>query len=258
MNSIQTTVNTWDTELYNQGHSYVYNFGESLVKQLAPKKEESIVDLGSGTGELTYKIKKQGSHVIGLDSSKDMVAKAKAQFPDVEFRVDDAVSFTLGQPVDAIFSNAVLHWVTNQEAVAKNMFGNLKKGGRLVVEFGGKGNVQTITSGLRSVFLKHGLKDRAMVEPWYFPSVSQYTGLLEKTGFEVRYAALYDRPTKLSNGGLGMQNWLAMFCEPFFYGLLESTKTAILEEVQHNIGKKLFKNGHWYADYRRIRIVAIK
>jgi ubiquinone/menaquinone biosynthesis C-methylase UbiE len=46
----------WDTELYNENYSYVYNYGKSLVELLNPKKNERILDLGCGSGKLTFKI----------------------------------------------------------------------------------------------------------------------------------------------------------------------------------------------------------
>ena len=45
-------------------------------------------------------------------SSPIMIERAESNYPGVDFRVADAADFELAEPVDAVFSNAVLHWVT--------------------------------------------------------------------------------------------------------------------------------------------------
>ncbi|MFN9968487.1 MAG: SAM-dependent methyltransferase, partial [Phycisphaerae bacterium] len=71
----------------------------------------------------------------------------------------------------------------------------LRPGGRLVVEFGGRGNVHQICSALeRAVYLD---TSDSVPAKNYFPSISEYTTLLEKHDIEVTLAMLFDRDTKL-------------------------------------------------------------
>jgi hypothetical protein len=74
----------------------------------------------------------------------------------------------------------------------------LKPGGRLVVEFGGKGCNDRVLNGFISSM--EGMKHPSLEEYLYFPSIGQYTPHLEKCGFEVSYAVLFDRATKLDGG----------------------------------------------------------
>lgn len=249
---------SWNVDLYNEKHSFVHQYGSQLVDLLNPKPGENILDLGCGSGQLTKKISEFSSHVIGIDSSEEMIKASQKLFPDLEFHHMGAESFDFEQSFDAIFSNAVLHWVKNQKAATINMFHHLKQGGRLVVEFGGYGNVATIIKALQSSLIRHGFQVNASLERWYFPTISNYTSLLEDVGFEVVYAQLYDRPTLLESKDNGIIDWIQMFGSHFFEGIPQENKITILTEVQNKVKSKCLKDGQWYADYRRIRAVAIK
>ncbi len=255
---MKTKSNNWKVNLYNKKHAFVYQFGEELIELLDPKPDELILDLGCGSGQLTNEISKNGAHVVGIDSSKEMISDAKSNYPELDFQVKDASHFHFNKPFDAIFSNAVLHWVLDAENAILNMNKNLRSEGRLVLEFGGKGNVATIVNSLRKSLEKRGYLKNAKLKNWYFPSISEYTFLLEKNGFEVEYAHLYDRPTKLADNENGIKDWIEMFGSLFFVNVSEQSKIDILEEVQNNVKSSCFNDGKWVADYRRIRILAKK
>src|SRR5919199_514511 len=130
----------WDAALYTGKHSFVYGYGRDLVSLLGPRPGERILDLGCGTGQLTKAIADAGARVVGIDSSRGMVEAARAQYPDLEFVEADARSFSFPRAFDAVFSNAVLHWVLEAESVARRVSGSLRPGGRFVAGFGGTGD----------------------------------------------------------------------------------------------------------------------
>jgi trans-aconitate methyltransferase len=248
--------NQWDPTLYNQKHSFVFEYGKSLISLLNPQPGERILDLGCGTGHLTKSIAESGAHVVGIDSSKSMIEAAQAQYTDLEFLQADARSFSFPFTFDAIFSNAVLHWILEPECVVQCISRPLKPGGRFVAEFGGNGNVANIATALRDALREYGHGDESTW--WYNPTVSEYAMLLEEHGFEVRLATLYDRLTQLEDGENGLRKWIEMFRG----GVIGSVNRGIREEVLKTVEKKLrgvlFKEGSWYADYRRLRILAFK
>lgn len=248
----------WNLTLYNDKHSFVYEYGANLVSLLAPQKGERILDVGCGSGQLTDQIAQSGASAVGIDSSPQMIADAKIKFPGVDFFVLDAADFSFNESFDAVFSNATLHWVLNKEGAIASMYKALKQGGRLVAELGGKGNVQTIVNQLRQSLNQNGFKENAEKEVWYFPSLGEYTTLLEKHGFRVKMALHFDRPTDLSDSEHGVEDWLEMFGSAFLEGLDTEEKNKIKTEVQKAIRDKIFHNGKWYADYKRLRIVAVK
>ena len=67
--------------------------------------------LGCGNGALTRELAGRGYRVLGLDASPEQLALARQTYPDLTFGEGNALDFVLEAPADAIFSNAVLHWI---------------------------------------------------------------------------------------------------------------------------------------------------
>ncbi len=256
--NVLLTKTKWNASLYDDKHSFVSKYGEDLVQMLNPKTGEKILDLGCGTGYLTQLICESGAQVIGIDNSREMIDKAQHQYPGIDFRIMNAEAFDFTESLDAIFSNATLHWVLDKQRVIESMFDSLKKGGRLVLEMGGKANVDGIIAALQQILLKRGYIKEAGIKIWYFPSLSEYASLLESKGFTVGFAALFDRETKLQDSENGMKDWLKMFGGAFFKGINGNDLIMILEEIQEVLKPTHFREGNWYADYKRLRITATK
>ena len=250
--------NDWNVELYNEKHDFVYKYGENLIKLLHPKGGDLILDLGCGAGQLSNEISKSGATVIGIDASEKMIKAAREKFSKIEFYIKEAANFQFEEPFDAIFSNASLHWVLESEKAVKCMYNNLKKRGKLVLEFGGKGNVRIILDAVERVLIESGYPERAKIKNWYFPSISEYTTLLEDNGFEVELAQLFERPTELADSENGIKEWLLMFGTVFFKDISIDERDQIIGKIQESVRDRCFINGKWFADYKRIRILATK
>jgi trans-aconitate methyltransferase len=249
----QEGVSAWDAAKYQEKHSFVWRYGADLVDLLAPQPRERILDLGCGTGQLTGEIARRGAHVIGLDRSSEMLADARRNFPDLEFLEADAAHFEFPEPFDAVFSNAVLHWVKNADGAAGSIAHALRPGGRFVAEFGGKGNNASIRAAFRAV-LGPGADDQS---PWYYPSIGEYSCVLERHGLEVRNASLFDRPTPLE-GEDGMANWLRMFTQTYLSQYSPARAGEIVTELVDRLRPVLYRDGVWTVDYRRLRVLAIR
>jgi trans-aconitate methyltransferase len=246
---------SWNAELYKEKHAFVFEYGNSLIEWLQPQEGESILDLGCGTGELTARLAAAGAKVTGIDSSASMIATARQQFPDVTFKVADATSFSLPEKFDAVFSNATLHWVRQQEKALDRIYQHLHPGGRLVLEMGGKGNVDDITGALEKAMHNRGYSYKAY---WYFPSVGEYTSLLEEYGFRVDQVHYFDRETELADPENGIVEWLQMFGQHFFEQVPEQDRLPILQEAQEALRATNFRDGKWYSKYVRLRVKAQK
>jgi trans-aconitate methyltransferase len=240
---------SWDPQDYQQRYSYVFEYGEALLDLLAPQAGERILDLGCGAGQLTAAIARTGAVAFGIDSSPEMIVQARANFPALDFRIGDATEFSVDQPLDAVFSNAALHWVKDAGAVAACVSRALKPAGRLVAELGGRGNIQSVVNAIREVLGPVDL-------PWFFPSIGEYTSVLETHGLEVRRAELFDRPTRLE-GEDGMEHWLAVFGASIVASMPETRQKEIWCAVAQKLRPQCYRDGGWTLDYRRLRVVAI-
>ncbi len=248
----------WDAHQYDSLHSFVWKHGGSLVELLRPAAGERILDLGCGTGHLTAKIAAAGAQVLGIDSSPEMIDQARANYPDLRFEVRDARQIQFDQPFDAVFSNAALHWIKPPAAVARSCWRALRSGGRMVVEFGGDGNVRAITEAIREAMHALGQTSFHDVNPWYYPTIGEYATLLEEQKFDVTAATLFDRPTPLEGGEDGLRNWVRMFGGAFLAVTPADKHEQFLSLVEQLARPTLFKDGQWEADYRRLRVVAGK
>ena len=158
----------WNPDLYDNKHDFVFKSGEEIVKLLNPGKNETILDIGSGTGDLTKKIAELCGKVTGIDNSQEMIQSAQKKHPEISFILADARDFRLNVKFDAIFSNAVLHWIPQPDIMIQNANRHLKTGGRYVVEFGGKGCNYLIINTLKKQLDIEGLDYPGIESMLYF------------------------------------------------------------------------------------------
>ncbi|HTW94271.1 MAG TPA: methyltransferase domain-containing protein [Tepidisphaeraceae bacterium] len=249
---------TWNPANYQQSHGFVFQLGRGLIDLLDPKPGERILDLGCGTGQLTSEIAARGAQVRGIDKSAEMVAQASRNFPSLKFEVGDAAQFTTPEPFDAVFSNAALHWMKPPRAVARRIGEALRPGGRLVAEMGGRGNITQLLAGIHAVAARMEISLAASEGANYFPSIAEYATLLEEKGLEVTFAWLFDRPTQLEDKPSALRDWVQMFRSGFVATIPPDRCEAFFAALEDHLRPILYRDGRWFADYRRLRLVARK
>jgi len=244
----------WDASLYDGRHAFVWQHGAALLDLLNPAAGEAILDLGCGTGHLTAQLAARGARVVGIDLSQEMIATARQHYPDLSFEIADARKLAYDQEFDGVLSNAVLHWVPEAAAVAAGVARALKPGGRFVAELGGRGNVARLLAALRHAARPLGIE---LADTWYFPSIAEYTRVLEEAGLEVTLANLFDRPTRL-DGDQGLRHWVAMFGRELLEQVPAGERALFLRMAEDAARPALWRDGAWFADYRRLRVVAVR
>ncbi|HEY9819285.1 MAG TPA: class I SAM-dependent methyltransferase, partial [Candidatus Sericytochromatia bacterium] len=250
--------NQWKSALYESKHSFVWQYGADCLELLSPQMGERILDLGCGTGQLTQEIAKRGAIAIGIDKAPTMISQAQKNYPNLQFEVADATNFHVEEPFDAVFSNATLHWIKEPERAIACIWQALKAGGRFVAEFGGKGNVNAIITAIHHALESADYPVKPGYNPWYFPSIGEYATVLEKQGFSVTYATLFERPTPLEEGEKGLQNWIEMFANSLLQQIPENKRQDIIQDIENQLQPELYQDGTWFVDYKRIRVIAWK
>lgn len=247
----ETGTADWNARLYDDKHAFVWKQAARLIDLLDPHAGEAILDLGCGTGHLTAQLAARGACVLGVDSSMEMIHTARQNYPELTFELVDARALVFDEQFEAVFSNAVLHWIREAETVVRGIARALKPGGRFVAEFGGKGNVQAIHRALKRGVESFG--GGSVYDPWYFPSVAEYTTLLEAAGLETTLATLFDRPTPLE-GECGLRNWVEMFGGDYLKHVSLDRRQEFFLQLETELRPVLHFDDCWHADYRRLRV----
>lgn len=245
---------TWDPAVYNQNAAFVPGLADGVMEWLNAQPGERILDLGCGDGQLTARLAAAGALVRGFDASPQMLAAARARGLEVDEGSAENLPYA-DASFDAVFSNAALHWMRDQDAVLGQLHRVLRSGGRFAAEMGGHGNIAAIRVAFAAVLERHGFQGRGHDTNTY-PTAEEYSQRLESCGFKVKQIALIPRPTPLPESG--MAGWIRTFRR----GVLETLPDAIREKAVEETVELLApvlrdEKGKWTADYVRLRFVAV-
>ena len=243
----------WNASLYDNKHDFVAEYGKGLLEFVPVNNNQSILDLGCGTGTLTAQLKELSKGVIGVDSSQSMIKRAQEQYPDIEFMVCDALALPFNRQFDVVFSNAVFHWISDHNALLNNIHKVLKPGGLLICEFGAAGNIATI----ENAFMKAGNDFGYEYSPKFnFPTTEHFAEMLRNNGFVIDKIYDYDRPTPLKDNEKGLANWVKQFLASDLELMSEKQQAEVISNVEDLTRELLWNGSQWIADYRRLRAVA--
>jgi trans-aconitate methyltransferase len=211
---------------------------------------------------LTGQLALSGATVRGVDQSPAMLAAARARGLEVDECSITALPYR--EEFDAVFSNAVLHWIPlpSQPAALRGIHRSLRPGGRFVAEMGGQGNIAAIRAALSAVLAPHGIDAEAHAASFY-PSPAHYSELLDEAGFEIQSIELIPRPTPLPGDSDGMTRWLNTFRNGVLDRLATEERERAVEEIAGLLRPILYDSrqradGGWTADYVRLRFHATR
>lgn len=126
----------WDADQYlkfaGERTQPVYD----LLHRVRLSHPRRIVDMGCGPGNSTEVLwdRWPEASLVGVDSSPDMIRKAREKFPERTWTQGDAATWRAAGSLDLIFSNAMLHWVPDHAAVCRHLLSLLAPGGALAVQ----------------------------------------------------------------------------------------------------------------------------
>jgi trans-aconitate 2-methyltransferase len=179
----------WDAEVYDRVSDPQFAWALEVLERLPLQGDELVLDAGCGSGRVTEQLVSRlpRGRVIGADASEAMIEKARERLgPEAELRVADLAELELVEPVDAVFSNAVFHWIPDHDRLFARLHAALRPGGRLIAQCGGQGNVASLVHVLIDVvaqerFVEHFGDFKGI---WNFASDDETAERLQRAGFE--------------------------------------------------------------------------
>lgn len=104
-----------------------------LASRIAVERPATVIDLGCGPGNSTRVLRQRWpeAHVIGLDSSSQMIDAARADEPLEEWILSGIEDWVPSATFDVVFSNAALQWLPDHYALVERLFQAVAPGGAL-------------------------------------------------------------------------------------------------------------------------------
>jgi trans-aconitate 2-methyltransferase len=138
---------SWDAARYDVLSDPHVKWAEAILERLPLNGDERVLDAGCGSGRVTELLAQRvpRGRVVAVDGDANMVAKARERLGDrADVARQDLLELSLDEPVDAIFSSAVFHWINDHDTLFARLHDALRPGGRLVFQCGGHGNIAKV------------------------------------------------------------------------------------------------------------------
>jgi trans-aconitate methyltransferase len=233
----------WNSNDYRNNSSAQTQWAMDLVSRIGVKEDSVILDIGCGDGRVTRELARLAHRgtVVGIDASEDMIRLARQSFgdvPNLRFVQMDAREIDLPERFGIAFSNAALHWVTDQDRFLSSLHRHMRPGGTLHFNFGGKGNGQDVFKAVFSVVMRPEWKchfpqigeQGSMKLPYLFLSDDAYRQLLLTNGFEPISVSLTPRDM-FQNGTVGLAGWIRTTWMPLTNRVPEELREKLIGEV---------------------------
>jgi trans-aconitate 2-methyltransferase len=107
-----------------------------LLQRVETEAPATVCDLGAGAGNVTRLIAARwpAAHIVGVDSSAEMLAEAAAENPAIEWQKADLATWQPDRPAAIIYSNAALQWLGGHERLFPRLLSLLAPHGVLAVQ----------------------------------------------------------------------------------------------------------------------------
>lgn len=178
----------WDAASYDSLADPQEDWGRQVLERLQLRGDETVLDAGCGSGRVTRLLIERlpQGRVIAVDGSPSMVDMVRDVLrPRDEALLANLTELELSEPVDAIFSNAALHWVLDHDRLFRRLYAALRSGGPLEAQCGGEGNVAEFERALDALSGDERFAPylRGTLRPWKFAGVGETEVRLERVGF---------------------------------------------------------------------------
>jgi len=127
---------SWNPEQYLKFDAERTRASRDLCARIGLPAPARVLDLGCGPGNSTRVLRERwpDAELTGLDSSPEMLARARAGGPRADWLLADAAAWEPAAPFDVVFSNAMLQWLPEQERRVPRFLDWVAAGGCLAVQ----------------------------------------------------------------------------------------------------------------------------
>jgi len=258
----------WNPEEYAKYSAAQLAWARELIGRLNLRGDESVLDIGSGDGKVTAEIAAAlpRGRVIGIDGSHEMVEFARAhyddkRFPNLEFVCMDARRIELNRRFDFVFSNAALHWVEDHPAVLKGLNRLMRRGGKLIISCGGRGNAMEILEVVEAVTAKDCWRKyfEEFAFPYHFYGPDEYSRWLSEAGLWSLRVELVPKDMP-HPGAEGLAAWIRTTWLPFTERVPESEREEMIQEVAKEYVRRFPPDagGNIHVKMVRLEVEALK
>jgi trans-aconitate 2-methyltransferase len=239
----------WDAATYDRVAHPQARWGAAVIDRLPLRGDERVLDAGCGSGRVTELLAERlpGGTIVALDGSPAMIEQARLRLARYDARIEYLIAdlgrpIPLAAPVDAVVSTATFHWVPDHDALFRNLAAVLVRGGRLVAQCGGAGNVASVMRVLASI-------GDGWLGDVVFATPEATARRLEAAGFSELDCWLTEEPTTFEAGEP---------FETFLRTVILGAHLARLPEGEHDAFVRTVADrlGEPKIDYVRLNIVA--
>jgi trans-aconitate 2-methyltransferase len=240
----------WDAATYHRVSGPHVEWAGALLDRLDLRGDETVLDAGCGSGRVTLMLLERlpQGRVVAVDQAPSMVEHAREALGEGATVIRaDLMELELDERVDAVFSNAVFHWVPDHDRLFERLFAALRPGGRLVAQCGGEGNVARFHRAAREAAAEPPFAEHlaGWQGPWNFAGPDETATRLSRAGFDridtwlEPYPVVPDDPT----------GYLRTVCLGYHLEQLpDELRDEYVEAVRERAGDEL--------DYVRLNITA--
>jgi trans-aconitate 2-methyltransferase len=191
----------WDAATYDRVSQPQVAWAKPVLDRLELRGDETVLDAGCGSGRVTGLLIERlpRGRVIAVDSAPAMVARARQALAErAEVHLQDLAELRLEERVDAVFSNAVFHWVLDHERLFTRLFDALRPGGRMEAQCGGAGNIETFHDAVSRLADRPPFSSyfEGWTGPWNFAGAEETEARLTQAGFTDVRCWLEDWPVE--------------------------------------------------------------
>jgi trans-aconitate 2-methyltransferase len=178
----------WDAATYDRVSDPQLSWAREQLPRLELRGDEIVLDAGCGSGRVTSELIQRvpRGRVYAVDVALSMVSHARAALADrATVLCQDLVELELPEPVDAVFSNATFHWISDHDALFRSLHRAMEPGAQLVAQCGGRGNIDAFRAAADSVAHEEPFEAYfdGWQRPWNYADDLDAAARLERAGF---------------------------------------------------------------------------